>query len=267
MNRFRRTVNRTTNMDRQSTPTPPTDQADLTSPSTSPIESWTTHDSNLALLECLSTATPTRPALPQELILQILDHPTRWVHLHSVTHPPLANPEKPILGVGNRLNAVPMLFTRPFSLREVGRLRKIVFSFRSRDQGWSSRPDQGSWSWFDASVAQFPSTHEDARGQVDDDAYAVVWTGSYKWVWEWVEQHGKCLEHQPRYKIQTNKHAEITPEDYVIELTDEHELVQRVQEGDRVILWACACYPGWENRVYHAKISVLGVDTLTMKDG
>ena len=49
---------------------------------------WTTHDSNLVLHRCLSTATPTKPALPTELILLILTHPSRLVELYSANYPP-----------------------------------------------------------------------------------------------------------------------------------------------------------------------------------
>ena len=129
-----------------------------------------------------------------------------------------------------------------------------MFTFSSRDQGWSSNPDGGSWSWFEASLAQLPSTDEDGQGD------AVEWTGSYEWLEKWMERHEKRLTNQPRYKIQTNRHASTESEESTIELTDEHELVQRVKEGDRVVLWACACFPGWENRVYEAKITVLGMD-------
>ncbi|KAL9138420.1 MAG: hypothetical protein Q9175_000351 [Cornicularia normoerica] len=247
-------------MGHESSPGPPTDQADPTRSSTSIAQSWTTPDSNLALLECLSIATPTRPALPTELILQILDHPTRWVYLYSIRHPPSVHPNRPIVMIANRPTGIPLLFTRPFSARDSGRLRQIVFTFRSRDQGWSSNPDNGSWSWFEASLARLPSTDEDGQGGFNGTAQ---WTGSYEWTGEWMKLHEKRLENGPRYRIQTNKHASTEPEEYTIELTDEHELVQRVNEGDRVVLWACACFPGWENRVYEAEITVLGTDDIT----
>ena len=254
MKRFRPSFNRTLNMSRKSSPVSPTHQTDPTRPSTSAAESWTIHDSNLALLQCLSTATPARPALPAELILQILNHPTRWVRLYSISHPPSVEPNRPIVLVRNRPTGIPVLYTRPFSEPEVRQLRKVVFTFSSRDQGWSSNPDGGSWSWFEASLAQLPSTDEDGQGD------AVEWTGSYEWLEKWMERHEKRLTNQPRYKIQTNRHASTESEESTIELTDEHELVQRVKEGDRVVLWACACFPGWENRVYEAKITVLGMD-------
>ena len=149
-------------------------------------------------------------------------------------------------------------------------MRKVTLCFRGRDQGWVSRPDQGSWSWFEVSVAQVPGSaeNEEENGCEDRQCRAsdgAVWTGPYFWVKEWMQQYGVRLEKQLRYKIQGNRQAGMIPENYSIELTDEHELVQRIQEGDRVVLWACACFPGWENRVYEAKVSVMGIDDLTME--
>lgn len=135
-----------------------------------------------------------------------------------------------------------------------------MFTFRSRDQGYCSNPDQGCWSWFEASLARLPPPHE---GQDEEhDATEETWFAG-----EWVERYERSLENQPRYRIQENRLASTEVEEYTVELRDEHELVRRVREGDRVVLLACACFPGWENRVYAAEISVLGVDDLTMECG
>lgn len=271
MNRIYRVFNRnrTQNMDRETAPTPPAVPAAPTHSSRPPTQSWTTHDSNLALLKCLSTATPTRPALPVELILQVLEHPTRWVHLLSVHHPPATDPERPILKVYSRSGGAPakapVLYTRPLSAREAKLVRKVVFTFRSRDQGWCGNPNGGCWSWFEVGLARIPSSVEegdDGPGQMSD---AAVWTGSYEWVGEWMGRHGEDLEGQPRYRILGNKIGEIEPEDHVVELMHDHESMQRVQEGDRIILWACALFPGWENRVYEAEVAILGIDDKPME--
>ena len=135
-----------------------------------------------------------------------------------------------------------------------------MFTFRSRDQGWCDDRNAGAWSWFEASLARLPRTDEDDQGPCNG---AAEWTGSYEWTGEWMKLHEQSLESQPRHTIQRNEIASTEVKDYSIELTNEHELVQHVSEGDRVILWACACFGGWENRVYEANITVLGVDDLT----
>ena len=290
MEPFRRLLirNRGANSDRESSSTAPIHQADLpnhqaaspqaapptdppssensqsvlTRPSSPPTESWTIHDSNFELLKCLSTATPTRPAIPTEIILQILDHPSRWLHIHSIYHPPLPNSDRPILFTSNKPNGDPVLYTRSLSARDATLLRKVTFTFRSRDQGWCSNPDQGAWSWFEASLARISGDEEEGQTQLSD---AIITTSQYEWVYPWLQRHSEELEKQPRYKIQSNRIGEVEPESYRIELGDDHELVRRVREGDRIILWACACFPGWSNHVYEAQISIEGVDDLRME--
>ena len=255
MDRFRRILNRSLSIKRTASPARSIDSSGLTT------KSWTTHDSNLALFACLSTATPTRPALPTELILQILEHPSRWAQLDSRSLPPYVDLSQPIIHVRNRPTGIPLLYTRPFSAREAKRLRQVVLAFRSSDQGWSSEPESGgSFSWFEVGLAQVLRTDVEEGGQGQFTRWI---TRSYEWIGDSVERHGKTLETQPRYKIQSNMFAKKEPKDHTIELTNEHELVQRMQDGDRIVLWACACYPGWENRIYEAKISVWAMDDLT----
>ena len=100
---------------------------------------WTIHDANVALYQCLSTSTPHRPALPDEIILQILDHPSRWIQHHSVELEPL----RPLRCRSNRpqLGDCQILVTDPVSGRAIKKLRKVVYFFRSQDQGWSSYPE------------------------------------------------------------------------------------------------------------------------------
>ena len=141
-----------------------------------------------------------------------------------------------------------------------------MLAFRSCDQGWSSEPDGGSWSWFEAGLAQLPAAERYEPGGAEEEGGSGndvdVWTRCDDWTSELTEQIRECRESQPKYKIQTNRHAEKQPENYAIELTGEHEMVQRIQAGDRIVLWACACFPGWRNRVFEAEISVLGMDDL-----
>ena len=265
MDRFGRMLN----WNRTANTAPPTDppssehsQSVLTHPPSHSTESWTTHDSNLELFKCLSTATPTRPALPTEIILQILEDPSRWIHIHSVYHPPLPDSDRPILYTSNKPAGDPVLYTRSLSARDATSLRRVTFTFRSHDQGYCQYPDQGAWSWFEASLARISRGEEEEQTQLSD---AITITSQYYWVYPWLQRNREELEKQPRYKIQSNRIGEKKPESYRIELGADHELVQRVREGDRIILWACACFAGWNNQVYEAQISVEGVDDFRME--
>ena len=138
-----------------------------------------------------------------------------------------------------------------------------MFTFHSRNQGYCDDIDRGNWSWFEASLAHLPSTDEDEQGQGPD---AVEWTCTHVWIEEWMERHNKRLEDQPKYQIGTNEITSCEIQDHTIELTGEDEMLQRVKCGDKVVLWACARFPHWENRVYEAKITTLGIDDLLMEN-
>ncbi len=211
---------------------------------------WTTHDANVALYECLSTSTPHRPALPNEIILQILDHPSRWIQVHSVKLRAVAAHEPLICrSYGPQNGDWQILVTDPVSGRIINRLRNLVYSFRGQDQGWSDYPQhhgthEGSCTWFEAGLTRFEDKNaqgEELRRQKDLRA-------------------GKERE---RYELHRNRHAALKPENYVIELGTEHDLLKRVEDGDRFALWARAVFPGWENMVHRARIEIRCVDDLT----
>ena len=210
---------------------------------------WTTHDANVALHQCLSTSAPHRPALPNEIILQILDHPSRWVQVHSVKLRAVAAHEPLICrSNGPQKGDWQILVTDPVSGRTKNRIRKLVYSFRSRDQGWSDYPQhhrtyEGSWTWFEAGLTRFQDKNaqgEELRRQRDL----------------------RAEKERDRYELHRNRHAGLNPEGYLIELGTEHDLLKRVEDGDRFALWARAVFPGWENRVHNARIEIFCVDDL-----
>ena len=66
--------------------------------------------------------------------------------------------------------------------------------------------------------------------------------------------------------LNRNRHTGLHPEDYVIELGAEHDLLKRAEEGDRLALWARAVFPGWENRVHKAGIQIRCFDDLLLSN-
>jgi hypothetical protein len=129
----------------------------------------------------------------------------------------------------------------------IPKLRVLVYSFKSQDQGWSSYPEHhgtyaSSWTWFEAGLTRYKKQiprRENSREQ---------------------ELRGK--KEQDRYELQRNRHAGREPEDYKIELHRDHELLRCVEEGDRFALRARAMFPGWTNMVHYARIDVWCVDDL-----
>ena len=188
-------------------------------------QSWTTHDANITLHQCLSISNPTRPALPNEIILQILDHPSRWIQVHSVNiiaaaaHEPLTCSSH-----GRQQGNWQILATNPILAHSVARLRNVIYSFKSQDQGWSSYGEHhgtynASWTWFEAGLTRF----EEQIPEVEDLTR---------------EQELRAEKERERYELQRNRHAGREPEDYRFELKSDHELLQRVEDGDRFALWA-----------------------------
>lgn len=215
----------------------------LTPPS--PNESWTRHEANVALHECLSRRSP---PIPNEIILQILDQPSRWIRTR-VTR--VATDDEPML-IGTDLQSrgeQRILATKPLSQSEVLRVRRVVYTFRSRDQGWSSYPTQhgtyeGSFSWFEASLTRLIAT--DLIESERHDQF-----------------QSKTAKERIRYELQRNRHAGRDPETYIHELGTDHGLLQHAEEGDSLVLWARASFPGWENKLFNASIEVWCVDDLT----
>ena len=224
-------------------------------PSESDPNEFTIHEANLALYQCLSTATPKRKALPAELILQILEHPTRWVCTYATAFPDPEAPESRAIrvpaGFDNRqANIQVVLSTEPLAPAEIGRLRSVVFTFTSKDQGWSSYPDhhgtyENTWSWFEAGLR--PQTRgghgTTARGEGGDERGEEV--GRYE-----------------RFHLQRNRHAGREQESYRIELGLDSPLLRRMEAGDVIDLLACAQCAGWENQVFEASIEIWSFDDI-----
>lgn len=207
---------------------------------------WTRHEANLAVHGFLSTR---NPPIPNEIILQILDLSSRWIRTKSISAH-VATDLEPIR-VGSSLQnhgEQQILATNPLSQLEARRIRRIIFTFRSKDQGWSDYWEshgtyKDSYSWFEASL-----THPIVETQIEPQRHDQL--------------ELKAAKESRRYELQRNRHAGRKPEEYRHELWPDHELLQLLEEGDSVVLWALASFPGWENRIFNASIEVWCVDDL-----
>ena len=216
-------------------------------PKPTPIEKpWNTHDANLALYSALTQpGSPTttsrhgkrviRPALPTEIVLQILEHPTRWV-LTSVVSMKCTGAQS--IQVSSYRSPLAVLSSKPLSAEDAKDIRKAIFEFKGQDQGWSSYPaDHGTynntWTWYEAVV-------RNTQGE-----------------------EGQPPVEMCRFELQRNRHAGHQPESYRIEIGRDHPLIKGLGEGDVIDLGACAVFPGWLCQVHEAKIEMWGVDDLT----
>lgn len=177
--------------------------------------------------------TPHKP-LPPELILQILSHPSRWLLSTSI-----------YLSVPARISSAEaeraIVHTPPISSHQLPLIRQLVFSYRSQDQGWSSYPEdhgsyRNSWTWFEAGLRKH------TRGE---DSHSVV------------------DQPERRYRLQSNRHASREAEDYRFGFGRDHPLLNDMQAGDGVVLWAMARFGGWENFVQEAAIQIWTMDDMS----
>lgn len=184
--------------------------------------------SNRALFSVLSKPSGKRPALPPELILEILKYPPCWVLLsrHILPAP---------VTIGARLGSSVLCSSQPFTASSLRRFGKAVFSFRSHDQGWCSSPDSGSWTWFDVRVVnkKTPQPIESIRQAWDRQVL-----------------------------LQKNRQAEWESMSYVHTLDRSERILSDLHVGDEIQLLGCARFPGWSNSVEEAAIEIWGIDTL-----
>ena len=208
-----------------------------------------THLSNLVLYSVLSKPGTHRSALPSEIILQIMDDPSRWVQAFRAILP------SPV-SVGNFRGSRVVLHTPPFTAESIRRLRKVVFTLSAKDQGWSSYREhhgsyENSWTWFDLAIG----TSKKAEIQPGDAEINAEQTDRLVPIEE-------LYEIKQRLLLQTNRHAGRSPDDYEIEFDTGEEPLKDLKVGDVILLLACARFSGWVNNVLEAGIEVWEVDSV-----
>lgn len=262
--------------------------------------------------------------LPPDLIDAIFDFAEYWAHSTTQLHESISimggNPDREdrfllrsyplgLVSAGARQNANDQPYTTalptPRPLGEsldagffaksakypVPRLthpaRKVVFSFRSQDQGWvtsssdAQDPYSKSWTWFDAGLERF-----DASGAEDGSIPSV---NSLRPLHPQIRQtssdpvgynYAHKLLHSPEWEIQRNRTAFGKWQDYSITWsylddiapdseagqalaakgrgreTGDGKFVRGLQVGDVVTVWGRARFGGWANRIESVRIDV-----------
>ena len=113
---------------------------------------------------------------------------------------------------------------------------------RNADYNFTKVPqDRGtfrnSWTWFDISIVH---DHQKKLSSDNND--------------------GSLFERI--YSSQRNKHAGPEWASYRIQFEKGHQLFADLQEGDVVVLWAKASFPGWTNYVREANVELWCEDDL-----
>ncbi|CAI7599558.1 unnamed protein product [Penicillium pancosmium] len=149
-------------------------------------------------------------------------------------------------------------------------VESIRFNITSRDQGWASDPQEGSWSWFAVSILR-PLTEDVGRpihfeeteyikSQPEDFGAQLQDAGYY---FEDIITGGGDGEDQTASISMLLVDNQIEPrwQHHSITWTrlggnDGSQLISLLREGDRLVIWACAEFPGWVNCVKEASIFV-----------
>lgn len=167
-------------------------------------------------------------------------------------------------------------------------VRKLVFSIRSRDQGWGGEPGHrgtfhGSWTWFEAGLERIDGNSDGEMSAQQEQPFNVE---DLRSIIPAIEQGGNTSRYKhsllpnEKYKIQCNKTATSEFTDHKIawswtdmvnenspeaqrlaekgrgKLSASGEFVRSLRLGDVVTVWGMARFPNWQNRVEEAKVSV-----------
>jgi len=200
--------------------------------------------SDLLLLEGLSRSLqrgfPDTPAarntgkqrrrIPKELVLRIFwfcgFHRPRFEPLITTTllaHPRGIHSAGPVVKSKCAESA-------PLSSRDVRRLCGLQIATLSHHQGWVSVPDAGSWSWFELSVI-----HPD-----DEDTEIVT-----------VQSHNHPVDAAPGPQRWNSGDVFATGSENIA------SILQGIVEtpGSKLVVKACARFPGWSNIVYGVHVT------------
>lgn len=165
--------------------------------------------------------------LPAELAARVIEEAQLWEDHKYVCygtrpeHPPQEDELSVVAPQPISHRSVAILHSNEIDGTLQNPLRRVIVQTCSKDQGWSSYPaDHGthnnSWTWFEIAL-------ERRNGENG----------------EWIEV--------VRRKLWSNIHAGRELTVHVIGLDLGDEIVDKAVKGDRICIWACACFPGWTN--------------------
>ncbi|KAF2629997.1 hypothetical protein BU25DRAFT_336368 [Macroventuria anomochaeta] len=227
--------------------------------------------------------------LPMELALEILDYaeywPTRQFSIEEERTVKVAATMFRSSAAGLCLDAD--IFNDPNvdSLREGGekvKVKAIEFHIRSRDQGWTSEPTRGTFStssWLETSILRGvddyntklpPSCWLDSVFESPQSFQQHVTPRGWQ-----LTRRPKCAEQGPQggegdlaWYLQGNRVATQghTEEYHILWTHDDYEgnegsgrgddFLSELKEGDRLLVWARAKWPGWQCIVESVNITV-----------
>jgi hypothetical protein len=147
---------------------------------------------------------------------------TRKADSHKVSH------EVEVLAWGGGDAHEDWLKSPSFNEHDLENMHSVQLITISRDQGWTSDPDAGSWSWFDLILLQNDGTPRALEGET------LAWKS---------HDNGP-----PASPIQVRPGLVFGPD---------HVLWRHLQSGDQICVRACARFSGWRNIGIGAMLKVM----------
>ncbi|KAH7085589.1 hypothetical protein BKA63DRAFT_399889 [Paraphoma chrysanthemicola] len=226
--------------------------------------------------------------LPTELVLSILDFAQ-----YQLRHEFSSAPERPKIATvhhGPRAGHAALcldidLFNNSTAdpacrAGEVPKIKSLEFSIVSRDQGWTSEDTQGTFhtsSWIEASILRkvYPSHTQSpaprfANASMGDPSDFQDGVAGQGWTLvkrpESAKQGPQDGEGDWAWYVQGNRVAAGRAEYHVVWADDGSEgnegagkgegFLDELKEGDRILVWARAKWPGWQCVVESVKVVV-----------
>lgn len=202
-----------------------------------------------------------RTKLPAEIVTIVLDYAECWTQTLSATslHPDRIGEQQ-----SGKLQ-VALLLPSNLPRRSV---RRIRLATTSRDQGWSSFPEdhdtyRGSWTWFEAGMRGLDTDNEEDAKSIHLN---IPVDCQHRNALD--EEHIKlCVANPGRYKygakrLTENVHAGKDFKEHVVvwsiddEDKDIRAMVSEAKAGCRIEVSAHARFPGWVNYVKSVKVEV-----------
>ncbi|KAF2241931.1 hypothetical protein BU26DRAFT_534945 [Trematosphaeria pertusa] len=234
---------------------------------------------------CVARAMLNALKLPTELVLEILDRARYWPALKFTS----IRLGRAVAGISASVSASLSLeagILSPDTLRhicsstETPKVKEIEFWIESRDQGWTSEHTGGTFntsSWLEVSIFRpgsvmrdLPPAHLMFKRQSSPLELQRM-LQDYGWTLvtrpESVEQGPQAGEGHLAWYLQGNRVAWVPRYDYRVVWAFDHfegnegagrgeGFLQELKEGDRLLIWARAKYPGWECIVGSVKMTV-----------
>ncbi|RSH78261.1 uncharacterized protein EHS24_002726 [Apiotrichum porosum] len=118
--------------------------------------------------------------------------------------------------------------------------------------GYSSGPSKRGRHWLRSVTVE---TFSRDQGWSDNQAAYGTYNQSYSWMELSLLRDGQEVP-ESRCTIQYNVVAGQYHKAHTVFLDTGHPLVRNARDGDRIVLWVRAMYPGWVNHIRHASLTL-----------